>query len=107
MIINYTPHAVNILNEDNRILSIFSPSGVCCRVKQYEEKVEELNGIDIVRVTYGETENLPPRIDGVRYIVSTVVGYANPDREDLLIPNNLVRYPSGDIRGCRSLKRNG
>lgn len=105
MIVNLTPHPVNIINDNGGIEKIYSPSGHICRVIQEDIKIDDVDGVPVYNVRYGETTNLPPKIKDVRYIVSMVVADANPDRDDFLVPNDLVRYQTGDIRGCRSFRQ--
>lgn len=44
-------------------------------------------------------------VPAIYYIVSQLVKSALPDREDLLVPAEVVRDEQGHIIGCRSLGR--
>lgn len=61
--------------------------------------------VEIYETTFGDVENLPAPEEGTLYIVSRIVAAACPGRDDLVIPNDLVRDENGNIIGCRSLAR--
>lgn len=61
--------------------------------------------IPIVRRTFGAVTGLPaldPNKSWRMYIVTQFVADACPEREDLLVPTDLVRDPAGNIIGCRA-----
>ena len=62
--------------------------------------------IPISSSSYGEVVDLPAPQVGVYYIVSRLVMSACPNRQDLLVPNDLVRDEAGRVIGCRSLANN-
>lgn len=101
MFINLTPHDLHIIL-DNETLTI-PASGTVARVATKRRHLFTLAGVPIDRVTYGEVEGLPePRGDDW-LIVSAMTAAAAPDRDDLLIPGELVRDEAGQIIGCRGL----
>lgn len=61
--------------------------------------------IPVVQRTFGAVEGLPP-VDPAKpwrmYIVTQFVADACPEREDLLVPTELVRDSDGVIVGCRA-----
>ena len=107
--VNLTPHDVIIyeLEGENEIARI-PRSGKVARVSTREEYIGEILGIPIVRIAYGEVENLPEPDGETCYIVSMLVKQAS-DREDLLAPNTspgkygAVRDEQGRIVGVKSL----
>ena len=103
-IVNATPHAVNLVNDDGDILRTFKPE-VSVRVASTCKVVDEIAGIPIDCTTFGEVEGLPEYQSGVYYIVSRLVKQALPDREDLLCPGQQVRDSAGRVIGCKSLSR--
>lgn len=103
-IINATPHAVNLVNDDGNVLRTFLPK-ISVRVASRCEVVGTLDGIPIDSATFGEVEGLPEYQDDVYYIVSRLVKQALPDREDLLCPGQQVRDSEGRVIGCKSLSR--
>lgn len=103
-IVNATPHAVNLVNDDGDILRTFKPE-VSVRVASTCKVVDEIAGIPIDCTTFGEVEGLPEYQSGVYYIVSRLVKQALPDREDLLCPGQQVRDFAGRVIGCKSLSR--
>lgn len=103
-IINATPHAVNLVNDEGDILRTFKPE-ISVRVASTCKVVDEIAGIPIDYTTFGEVEGLPEYQNGVYYIVSRLVKQALPDREDLLCPGQQVRDSAGRVIGCKSLSR--
>ncbi|MEV2239452.1 hypothetical protein [Micromonospora sp. NPDC049891] len=61
-------------------------------------------GVDIPVnvVRHHGSSNLPPPEPGVWFVVALVVGLANRDRRDLLVPDEAVRSLGGSMIGCRS-----
>lgn len=104
---NGTPHGIDIVDDaGNVILSIPSTRVIRCEAKAEQRdpiSVGEVN-VPTVVTTFGES-NLPPQEDGVYWVVSQIVKSAHPDRDDLLVPADLVRDEEGRIIGCRALGR--
>jgi hypothetical protein len=108
-IINLTPHAVNIINADNTVITF--PSEGNARCNQTTKKIGEINGIPLTETSFGEVIDLPEPnpVFGVHftyYIVSRLVMQACPLRADLLVPNDIVRDSEGKIIGCKSFAVN-
>lgn len=99
-ILNYTPHEVDVY-VDNKIY-VFPSMGLA-RCKQATYSAGTLNGLPLCKTIYGEVEGLPQPQIGVMYIVSRVVRQALPQREDLLVPNDLIRDSEGNVLGCKAL----
>ena len=103
-IINLTPHTVNIIGEDGALKASFPSEGIA-RASQTAEHVGELDGIELVSMKFGKTEDLPAQEDGVYYIVSVITANAakaegrGPD--DLVITADPVRDADGRIIGCK------
>ncbi|MEU9557967.1 hypothetical protein [Streptomyces fumanus] len=109
MIFNLTPHPVRLYaaeREDGiddlepHLREVIDPEPVPARLATIE-----LGGSSWPElVEFGHAQNLPPKRDGVQYIVSLVVALALADRRsDLLVPYREVRNASGTVIGCRSL----
>lgn len=116
LIINRTPHPVNLLNPDNSVRFCWVPEGEPIRLAQETCKMGELTydkpienddenevfiNVPLTWTKFGST-NLPEQQDDVYYIVSALVKNAFPDRTDLLIPNEIVRDEGNNVIGCRS-----
>jgi len=132
MIINKTPHPVNIIGgttfpacPKNELIRLLSETVVDTPI----------NGVPTSITIFGEPEGLPESgvfcpscgqttsgrfwnrdwstcdhcdsdiLETVYYIVSQLVKSACPGRDDLLVPAEVVRDNSGNIIGCRSLGR--
>ena len=111
MIVNLTPHAVNIG------VDTYSPSGRIARVNQVTTPAGSFEGVALISAQYGET--YVTDADGCRsplptaaadqctvYIVSSMVRMANPSRIDLASPAKLIRDDKGRIVGCNALEVN-
>ena len=115
---NFTPHNVVIINESTKIVI---PSDGIARVTETKTVAPSIdvvgNNVFLFNIppipvviktftsAFGEVENLPPQEDGVMVIVSAMVASAAKDRNDLLVPGELVRDNDGNIIGCKSLRR--
>ena len=104
---NFTPH--NVVIVINVSTKIVIPSDGIARVTETKTATPsiDVDGVVIETFvsTFGEVENLPPQEDGVMVIVSAMVASAAKDRNDLLVPGELVRDNDGNIIGCKSLRR--
>jgi len=104
-IINCTPHEIVVVVGDKE--TRIPASGIIPRVTTTEKIINtlEIEGVEVpvTKSVAGKTEGLPAKINGTYYIVSRVVASSHPDRNDLLIPNGLVRDQDGRIVGCSSL----
>lgn len=102
-IINKVPHAVYILDDNDKILKVFSKSQGMIRVQQDTKDIGHIDGVPICSTIWGDAEELPEVVAGTYYIVSQLVKNALPKRPDLLVPKNVVRDNQGNIIGCRRL----
>lgn len=110
-IINMTPHAVTLMDNENTIIKVVAPAGMTIRLTQETEVVGSLDGIPLTRTKYGDplvvseegTSAMPAVEEGVYYVVSAMVKNALPERADFLVPAEQVRDEAGRVIGCRSL----
>lgn len=103
-IVNLTPHTVNIVAEDGTITASFPSEGIA-RASQKAEHVGELDGIELVQMAFGATENLPAPAEDTYYVVSVITANAakaeGRTTDDLVITADSVRDEGGRIIGCR------
>ena len=103
-IINLTPHTINVLGEDGVLKTSFPSEGIA-RASQTAEHVGELDGIELVSMKFGKTEDLPAPEEGVFYIVSVITANAAKAEgrrtDDLVITADPVRDADGRIIGCK------
>ena len=103
-IVNLTPHTVNIVAEDGTIKAEY-PSEGNARASQVAEHVGELDGVELVSMKFGATENLPAPAEDVYYIVSAITANAakaeGRTTDDLVITADPVRDDKGKIIGCK------
>ena len=123
MIINATPHTITLVSKQGvqqdpkkqflaeavEILKEIPPSGILPRVSMSNSFVEEIDGIPIESVEYGDIQGLPECEKEVYYIVSGLVAQAASKigRKDCLAPGGLVRDKNnpGLILGCLFLQK--
>lgn len=109
MIINKTPHPIRLysnLREDGLddltdfLIEAWGPEGDPVRLGMVE--LGKCDGVEMIE--FGHAVNLPPKVDGTRYIVSLVSALALVSRRsDLLVPYREVRNSQGVVIGCRAL----
>ena len=104
MIINKTPHAVQIKweHEDNTCWQVYESDSDPIRLDETRISCGEVEGIPVSYAVYGAA-NLPEEKDGIYYIVSAMVMNAYPERLDLLAPGPAIRNASGQIIACEGL----
>ncbi|MGE9696654.1 hypothetical protein ACQKFA_23225 [Streptomyces sp. CH6] len=108
MILNLTPHPVRLYWDEREdgsddlaahLREVYEPELTPARLAT----IELGGGVAFEMVEFGHAQNLPPKRDGVQYIVSLVVALGLADRRpDLLVPYREVRNASGTVIGCRS-----
>lgn len=103
--INLTPHMINVVDKEGKPVKNIPASGTVARCSQKEEIKEQLGGVDIYEMTFGEVIGLPVTVDNTFYIVSRLVAAAKPERKDLLVPGSLLRDSAGIPIGCVGLAR--
>lgn len=107
-IINLTPHTVNIVDAEGNALRNFVSEGIA-RAAQTSVVVGELEGIELVKTTFGAPVDLPDPKDDTYYIVSLATATAARDHgrtvADLLLTSDPVRDSEGRIVGCKRLAK--
>ncbi|NUP15375.1 MAG: hypothetical protein HOZ81_04585 [Streptomyces sp.] len=111
MILNLTPHPIRLYSNEREdgiddlephLRRVIEPEGKPARLATIELGTQA-DGRELVE--YGHAHDLPPKRDGVQYVVSLVVALslATRGRNDLLVPYREVRNASGTVIGCRQL----
>ena len=95
-VINLTPHAINVVGHGE-----IPAAGLIARVTTKTVPTGMIAGIPVVKTEFGEVTGLP-EMDGVYFVVSSIVKSA-ANRENLLVPGELIRDNKGNIIGCKSL----
>jgi hypothetical protein len=107
LVVNLTPHTLNIHSDDGSILNLPSVGNARCEVTS--EQVETINSgtrnINVFRVNYGDVIGLPDSEQGVVYVTSLLVAQAVPHRRDVHSPGELIRNDEGKPIGCKGLRR--
>ena len=103
--VNLTPHDITVVLPDtqteNNRRRVFHRDGTVARVSQIATVVETIDDIVISTVKFGSVVGLPKPVDGIRFIVSSMVKSAEPNRTDLVSPGDLVRDENGNVIGCK------
>ncbi|MCY9577942.1 hypothetical protein [Paenibacillus alvei] len=104
-IVNLTPHTINIMPDgtDGDVTSI--PSSGEARATTTREHYGTINGIQVYRTKFGTVQGLPKPQKDTIFIVSSITAQAVPEREDVFIPDDIVRDEQGRVIGCRALGR--
>ena len=108
-LVNCCPHDINILNEENKIIWSLPQGEHTARCRRYEETAPEIildDGTVVFatkKVVRREILDLPEPKEGVLYIVSKWVAEWAIGRNDLLVPNGVVKGNDGTKLGCRGL----
>ena len=101
---NLTPHTVNVVDE-NGITVMELPSEGNARATQSAITVGIIEGVEIVRMAFGEPAGLPDPEKGVFLVVSRITAEAakafGRTTNDLLLTADPVRDGEGRIIGCR------
>lgn len=103
-IINCTPHPISIRKRDYSFLSL-PKATVIPRLETVDTIVDIVDGIEIHKMKFNNTIDLPEKKDGTILVVSRMVVDANPDRDDLVSPGSAIRDENGIIIGCEGLSK--
>ncbi len=104
-IVNLTPHAIVLMDEEGSVIATFPPSGQVARVNTSVEVVGSLHGAPVKRTVFGEVNGIPDPEEGTVYLVSTLVAQA-AKRGDVVSPDTgptAVRK-DGQIAGVRGFQ---
>jgi hypothetical protein len=107
-LVNCVSHDVVIVANDGATITI-PPSGAVARCTVTRSVVGTVT-IDAVTVpvtatVLGQVVDLPQPEPETLYIVSRVVAEAARDRDDLVVPDDVIRDDQGRIIACRALAR--
>ena len=123
MIINCTPHNINIYNtadcymhngslylregdeEHPEPLSVYPAAKEFARAIYVQKPVGTVDGYQIYRLAPRGIISLPDPKPGTYYIVPKMLAQACPERKDLIFPGTVVRNKSGDVVGCIDFSR--
>lgn len=108
-IVNNTPHDVNLVLDSEHTLTI-PASGEIARV-EFEDlgQTKVLIEGTPVEVSLGKRTigliGVPEPKEDTLVVVSRLVKAELPDRDDLVVPDEVVRDGAGRVIGCRRLAR--
>lgn len=110
-VVNLTPHAINLKNENTQMT--FQPSGSVARVSMSSNLVQQvvIDGvvIPVSQNVMGSVEGLPEPQHDVIYLVSALVGSSVSGRSDVYGPDtspaSVIRDDKGQIVGVSRLQK--
>ena len=109
-LVNLTPHAIHLMDDEKNILETIHPSGTLARVSVEDKQIMPkglIAPVPVVSREFGEVEGLPEPEKETLLIVSMIVAQAAGDlRSDLVSPGHLVRDEQGRVIGCTTLVGN-
>lgn len=102
MLINLTGHEVHEL-ESNTVI----PSSGMLRSACDTQQLPDIDNIHVYRtLVHIPRSELPPKVDGVTYIVSALMLNSIPDyRTDFVAPKKVIRDNAGAIIGCKGFRK--
>lgn len=104
MIVNLTPHIINIFDADGRHVIDVPPSGTVARVDTVRTTYGAHEGAPLYRTTYGAVQGLPEPLPGTIFVTSGLVRAAVA-RDDVWQPGELLRDDAGRPVGCIGLSQ--
>lgn len=104
-IVNLTPHALNIYDENRNLVLVVEPSGTVARVNVTRKLHRHLEGIPLYSTWYGDLLGLPEAEDNTICVVSAMVRAAVPHRHEVFAPGELLRNEAGQVIGCIGLQQ--
>lgn len=113
-LINLTPHALNLINQDGQEV-VIAPSGLVARIDTKSILSHTIDGVDFYAtlvigdpvVTETSTKQVVAFPEPLQDTVYVVSGFFRSyfDRPDLYQPAELVRDAEGKVIGARGLSR--
>jgi len=104
--INLTNHVIRFVDGTE-----LKPSGIVCRCDYTEKEVGNFHGTAIIKFEYNGVYGLPPKQEGIIYIVSSVVLNAirelMPERDDCVAVGKLIKDRTGKVIAAQVLRLNG
>lgn len=97
---NLTPHDLVVVHDDGS-KTTFPKSGTVARVSSRSVQVDDVNGVPLFDVVFGDVTDLPEFSVDTLLVVSALVRNALPSRKDLVSPGDLVRDDAGNVVGCK------
>lgn len=104
MIVNLTPHTVNLKLASGKIKTI-ERKGRIPRIEEVIEYQASIDDVMIYGISYGGVVDAPPVRPNTCYVVSRMIAEALPGRDDLLFPIMLERDTNGSVLLATALGR--
>jgi len=111
-LVNLTPHAINIFDDNgNKVLEI-PPSGIVTRVSSTQVTFKQIADIPVSKTIFTDIVDLPEPTENTVFIVSSLVLQAlkarGIKRDDLVAPdtspNSVIRDENGRIIGVKGFQ---
>ncbi|MFZ5366583.1 MAG: hypothetical protein ACOZBZ_04910 [Patescibacteria group bacterium] len=108
LLLNATPHQINLVDADGKTIRTIEPSGVVARCTATQTEVGQIEGIPIVKSVFSEVTGLPEPDGETVYIVSSLVAQALAGKREVVSPDTgptALRTPDGKIAGVRRFQK--
>lgn len=106
MLVNLLPHPVDLYDDNGVVVGSIPVTGRVARCRETRQVLGVVDGVKLTRTVFQrDVDDLPGPRAGTYLIVSRPVAEVLPERDDLVVPDELVRNERGEIVGCRSLCR--
>lgn len=106
-LVNLTNHDVTVLFDDGGS-AVIPPSGIVARCEEITEIVGHLmvdgHQVPVIKKRFGEVKDLPEPETDTLYIVSALTAQAAVNRQDLIVPDSMVK-DGNRLIGCRAFAR--
>ena len=100
---NLTPHAVHVCDSEGNVIRSFESEGIA-RATQSQTVVGNVDGIELVMMSFGDPIDLPDPTEDTILVVSVITANAakacGRGADDLVITADPVRDADGRIIGC-------
>jgi len=101
-LVNKTPHDVVLYDDCDEVFLTIPAAENPLRLVEKREKVGQINGFDLNKVTFEIDKNTPlPYPDENTYFIVSRVIAETFKRPDFIIPDQAVRNESGQVIGCK------
>lgn len=108
--INLTPHEINIVGNEGKVLLSVAPCGVIGRADEVRTNLDKLSlpGVEVpcAKMDFTAANSIPAPVEGTILIVSVLTAQAarrSGRTSDIYFPTDLVRDDRGRIVGARML----
>jgi hypothetical protein len=109
VLINLTPHPIRVFGPRDELVAELPCTATPARrdedIRPSGELLVGRTSVPLLTLQYGPVLDLPEPRPNTCFVVSRIIADACPDRDDLIVPSDLVRDEHGNPIGCRAFAR--